>query len=122
MVQEPAFPVARAIPRGFRSPDYAFRAYRFSGGRERLTPLEDRLARLLANPPARRAARGSIVLPILQAPLCGRSTGRCHPGKMGALRDLKFVRRRRWRGWAFCALWYPTEQAVTFRFLQMFKF
>jgi hypothetical protein len=76
--------------------------------RERLKPLEDRLARLLATIPLGVQAEG-LSLPTVQAALRGRSRGNCHPGDLGtALRKLGFERRRGWRGGAgFKALWYP---------------
>jgi len=74
--------------------------------RERLTPLEERLARLLATIPL-DIQREGLSLPTLQASLRGRWRGNAHPGEIGrALRALKFTRVRRWRGGAgFQALW-----------------
>jgi hypothetical protein len=79
--------------------------------RERLTPLEDRLARLLVSIP-REAQSEGLSLPTLQAALRGRWSGNCHPGDLGAaLRKLGFERRRQWRGGAgFQALWYPSRR------------
>jgi hypothetical protein len=77
--------------------------------RVRLTPLDERLARLLATIPI-EVQREGLSLSSLQASLRGRSQGNCHPGELGsAMRKLKFVRRRNWRGDApgFSALWYP---------------
>ncbi len=76
--------------------------------RERLTPLEDRLARLLATIPPEVLDEG-LRLPTLQAALRGRWRGNCHPGDLGAaLRKLGFTRQRRWRDEAgFQALWHP---------------
>jgi hypothetical protein len=76
--------------------------------RERLTPLEHRLARLLATIPPEVQGEG-LALPTLQAALRGRWRGNCHPGDLGtALRKLGFTRQRRWRGDAgFQALWFP---------------
>jgi len=77
--------------------------------RVRLTPLEDRLARLLATIPV-EVRRQGLSLSSLQASLRGRARGSCHPGELGnAMRKLKYVRRRNWRGDAggFRALWYP---------------
>lgn len=76
--------------------------------RERLTPLEDRLARLLSTIPDRVRAEG-LSLPILQTALRGRWRGNAHPGELGrAMRKLGFERRRNWRGGdGFRALWYP---------------
>lgn len=78
--------------------------------RERLTPLEDRLARLLATIPP-EIQREGLSLPTLQDSLRGRWRGNCHPGELGAaLRKLGYQRARRWQGGAgFRALWYPTH-------------
>jgi hypothetical protein len=78
--------------------------------RERLTPLEDRLRRLLATIPIELQREG-LSLPTLQASLRGRWRGNVHPGELGtALRKLGFARQRRWRdGVGFQALWYPTR-------------
>jgi hypothetical protein len=75
--------------------------------RERLTPLETRVARVLATIPSAVQAEG-LSLPALQTLLRGRWKGNAHPGELGeALRKLGFTRQRRWRGEAgFCALWY----------------
>lgn len=74
--------------------------------RDRLTPLEDRLARLLASIPE-EVQREGIPLGSLQAGLRGRWRGTCHPGELGtALRKMGFSRVRRWRGGgAFSAVW-----------------
>jgi hypothetical protein len=76
--------------------------------RERLTPLEDRLARLLATIPLEMQREG-LSLSTLQASLRGRWRGNAHPGEIGrALRRLGFERRRDWSGDdGFRALWYP---------------
>jgi len=76
--------------------------------RERLTPLEDRLVRLLATIPPDVQSEG-LSLPALQAALRGRWRSSCHPGELGAqLRRLGFERRRQWSdGAGFRALWYP---------------
>ncbi|MGB8278066.1 MAG: hypothetical protein WCF20_09100 [Methylovirgula sp.] len=76
--------------------------------RERLTPLEDRLKRLLSKIPV-DVQREGLSLSSLQASLRGRWRGNCHPGELGsALRKLGFKRERRWHGGAgFRALWYP---------------
>lgn len=66
--------------------------------RTRLTPLEDRLARLLSTIPE-QIQREGLSLPAIQAGLQGRWRGNCHPGELGsALRRLGFVRVRNWRG------------------------
>lgn len=73
---------------------------------DRLTPLEDRLSRLLATIPS-DVQREGLSLPALQAALRGRWRGHCHPGELGAaLRKLGFHRVRRWSGdTAFSAVW-----------------
>lgn len=78
--------------------------------RERLTPLADRLARLLATIPV-EVQREGLALAQLQASLRGRWRGHCHPGELGAaLRKLGFVRARRWRdGAGFSALWFRPQ-------------
>lgn len=77
--------------------------------RELLTPLEDRLARLLATIPAEVQNEG-LSLSGLQASLRGRRRGSAHPGELGmALRRLGYQRHRHWRGNAgFQALWFPS--------------
>jgi hypothetical protein len=82
--------------------------------RERLTPLHDRLARLLATIPP-EVQREGLSLTILQGQLRARGAGhsRCHAGELGgALRRAGYVRERRWRGDAkgFCALWFRNER------------
>jgi len=77
---------------------------------ERLKPLDERLARLLASIPP-EVQREGLSLPSLQGQLRARGQGhnRCHAGELGeALRRLGFTRSRRWRGDAggFRALWY----------------
>jgi hypothetical protein len=76
--------------------------------RERLTPLEVRLSRLLATIPM-EVQREGLSLAHLQTSLRGRWRGHCHPGELGeALRKLGFVRERCWRaGVGFRALWHP---------------
>ena len=78
--------------------------------RERLTPLEERLSRLLATIPS-EIQREGLSLASLQASLRGRWRGNCHPGELGgALRKVGFKRERRWHANAgFCALWYPIQ-------------
>ncbi|PUE41638.1 hypothetical protein [Limnohabitans sp. Bal53] len=78
---------------------------------ERLTPLEDRLAKLLANIPAEIKSQG-LSLPALRTMLAGKWRGKCHPGELGiALRRLGYERRRNWSdgGQSFCALWYQSD-------------
>lgn len=79
--------------------------------RERLTPINERLSRLLATIPVELQREG-LSLPSLQASLRGRWRGNAHPGEIGrALRRLGFERRRSWRGpGGFQALWYPTAR------------
>lgn len=76
--------------------------------RERLTPLKDRLGRLLASIPLEVQQEG-LSLSQLQSALRGRWRGNCHPGELGeALRKTGFTRRRRWGGaHGFQALWFP---------------
>ena len=63
---------------------------------ERLTPLEERLKRLLYQIPDETIAQG-LSLDDLRRLLAGKWRGNCHPGELGvALRKLGFVRRRNW--------------------------
>jgi hypothetical protein len=74
---------------------------------ERLTPLEDRLRRLLTNIPI-EAQREGLSLIALQQQLRARGRGRiCHVGELGlALRRLGFERVRRWsNSREFGAVW-----------------
>jgi hypothetical protein len=77
---------------------------------ECLTPLHERLSRLLATIPI-EIQREGLSLASLQSSLRGRSRGNCHPGDLGnALRKLGFTRRRRWHGeGGFKALWFPAR-------------
>lgn len=80
--------------------------------RERLTPLEDRLAKLLANIPAEIKSQG-LSLPALRTMLAGKWRGKCHPGELGiALRRLGYERRRNWSDGtqSFSALWFMTTR------------
>jgi hypothetical protein len=81
-----------------------------SATRERLTPLDERLTRLLATIPT-DVQREGLSLAALQASLRGRGRGNCHPGELGAaLRRLGFQRRRDWSGPdGFRALWCRGE-------------
>jgi hypothetical protein len=74
--------------------------------RVRLTPLDERLTRLLATIPVELQREG-LSLASLQASLRGRSRGNCHPGELGAaLRRLGFLRQRDWSGVdGFRAIW-----------------
>jgi hypothetical protein len=81
-------------------------AAKTAASRDRLTPLEDRLTRLLSTIPENIQQEG-LSLPAVQAGLKGRWRGNCHPGELGAaLRKLGFVRRRDWQGTSgFRAVW-----------------
>lgn len=74
--------------------------------RDRMTPLQDRLARLLQTIPLELQREG-LSLPALQASLRGRWRGACHPGELGsALRRAGFERRRKWSDEeGFRAIW-----------------
>jgi hypothetical protein len=75
---------------------------------QRLTPLEDRLAKLLSNIPSEIKSQG-LSLPAIRTMLAGKWRGRCHPGELGdALRRLGYSRRRDWsaRTHGFPALWF----------------
>jgi hypothetical protein len=62
----------------------------------RLTPLEDRLAKLLSTMPEEITAQG-FALNDLRRLLSGKWRGNCHPGELGAaLRKLGYVRKRNW--------------------------
>ncbi|NOS96224.1 MAG: hypothetical protein HOP26_07360 [Methylotenera sp.] len=72
-----------------------------------MTPLEQRLDKLLAEMPEGLKVEG-IKLSTLQRMLKGRWRGNCHPGELGlALRRKGFVRTRKWRDAdnGFAALW-----------------
>lgn len=76
--------------------------------RERLTPLDQRLSKLLATIPIDVKSQG-LSLPAIRSMLAGKWRGKCHPGELGlALRRLGYERRRIWSngGQSFCALWY----------------
>ncbi len=75
---------------------------------ERLTPLEDRLKKLLSDMPEEVIAQG-LSLDSLRRLLAGKWRGNCHPGELGAaLRKLGYVRRRDWSDaeGGFRAKWY----------------
>jgi hypothetical protein len=74
--------------------------------RERLVPLDERLARLLGTIPL-EVQREGLSLPALQVSLRGRSRGNCHPGELGrALARIGFERTRDWSGAdGFRAVW-----------------
>ncbi len=76
--------------------------------KERLTPLEDRLAKLLVTIPTEIKSQG-LSLPAIRTMLAGRWRGKCHPGELGiALRRLGYERRRNWvvGSESFSALWF----------------
>jgi hypothetical protein len=80
--------------------------------RERLTPLEERLAKLLATIPPEIKSQG-ISLPVIRTMLAGKWRGKCHPGELGiALRRLGYERRRNWAtgSESFSALWFPQKK------------
>ncbi len=75
---------------------------------ERLTPLEERLKKLLSDMPEEVIAQG-LSLDSLRRLLAGKWRGNCHPGELGAaLRKLGYVRRRNWSDaeGGFRAKWY----------------
>lgn len=74
--------------------------------KDRLTPLADRLRRLLATIPA-EVQREGLSLASLQTALRGRWRGNVHPGELGAaLRRLGFERHRNWGATdGFRAVW-----------------
>lgn len=78
---------------------------------KRLTPLEDRLSKLLSNLPQETLAQG-LSLDALRRLLSGKWRGNCHPGELGAaLRKLGFSRHRSWsetQG-GFKALWHHSQ-------------
>lgn len=82
--------------------------------KERLTPLENRLSRLLATIPD-EVKREGLSLVALQASLKGRWRGSCHPGELGkALRSVGFVRRRNWSDDnGFRSMWHLPQDHKT---------
>jgi hypothetical protein len=79
--------------------------------RDRLTPLEVRLEKILAEIPSEVQAEG-LSLHTLQQFVTGRWRGNAHPGELGAaLRHLGWHRTRQWRGdeTGFRALWFPAS-------------
>jgi hypothetical protein len=75
---------------------------------ERLTPLEDRLAKLLASMPNEIKSKG-LSPPAIRKLLAGKWRGKCHPGELGAtLRKLGYQRRLSWSNGtqSFSALWF----------------
>jgi hypothetical protein len=78
---------------------------------ERLTPLEDRLAKLLATIPNEIKSQG-LSLPAIRTMLAGKWRGKCHPGELGiSLRKLGYQRKRNWTNstQSFNALWFYIE-------------
>jgi hypothetical protein len=78
---------------------------------ERLTPLEDRLAKLLTTIPHEIKSQG-LSLPVIRNMLAGKWRGKCHPGELGiALRRLGYERRRNWSqgSQSFSALWFMKD-------------
>lgn len=78
---------------------------------ERLTPLEDRLAKLLATMPPEIKSQG-LSLTVLRNMLAGKWRGNCHPGELGvALRKLGYERQRNWGDatQGFSAKWHPKK-------------
>lgn len=81
--------------------------------RERMTPLETRVSKLLSTIPAEIQHQG-ISLSSLRGMLAGKWRGKCHPGELGqALRKLGYQRRRNWSNAtsSFSALWFPQRSA-----------
>lgn len=79
---------------------------------ERLSPLEDRLAKLLKTIPPEIKNQG-LSLTTLRCMLSGKWRGKCHPGELGlALRKLGYQRNRNWSKAtsSFSALWYPERE------------
>ena len=80
---------------------------------ERLTPLEERLRRLLSQMPEEMVTKG-LSLDQLRRLLLGKWRGNCHPGELGAaLRKLGFVRRRNWSDaeGGFRTWWFKSLEA-----------
>lgn len=81
--------------------------------RDRLTPLETRLTRLLDTIPMSIQKEG-ISLPVIQKMLRGRWRGCAPAGEIGTiLRQKKYRRVRSWRRGdqeGFAALWYPPQE------------
>ncbi len=78
---------------------------------ERLTPLEDRLSKLLTAIPHEVKEQG-LSLNALRNMLAGKWRGKCHPGELGAaLRKLGYQRQRNWSNatQSFRALWFPQK-------------
>ena len=87
----------------------AERSLRSRAARERLTPLEDRLAKLLATIPD-DVKREGLSLSTIVPHLRGRYRAEADAGQLGtAFRKLGWRRERKWRGSeiGFRALWLP---------------
>jgi hypothetical protein len=86
-----------------------------AAARDRLTSLDDRLARLLSTIPPEAQAAGLSIIEVqrmLRPPGAGRSC--CNTGQLGnALRRAGFVRERRWHDGrsGFRALWHRRRAA-----------
>lgn len=79
--------------------------------RERMTPLETRVSKLLTSIPPEIQNQG-LSLTTLRSMLAGKWRGKCHPGELGqALRKLGYQRRRNWSKAtsSFSALWFPAR-------------
>jgi hypothetical protein len=81
--------------------------------KERLTPLQDRLGKLLESVPIEEQ-RAGLSLSSLRILLRGRQGRNAHCGELGeALRNLHFERRRDWSGrggrGGFETRWYLTR-------------
>lgn len=77
----------------------------------RLSPLEDRLSKLLETIPSEIKNKG-LSLPAIRSMLAGKWRGKCHSGELGtALRRLGYERRRKWAvgSESFSALWFVKE-------------
>jgi len=82
-----------------------------SAWRERMTPLEVRVSKLLTTVPEEIKSQG-LSIPTLRNMLAGKWRGKCHPGELGqALRKLGYQRRRNWSEAtsSFSALWFPAK-------------
>ncbi len=80
--------------------------------RERMTPLETRVSKLLTTIPREIRDQG-LSLTTLRSMLAGKWRGKCHPGELGqTLRKLGYQRRRNWSQAtsSFSALWFPTKE------------
>jgi hypothetical protein len=76
--------------------------------KERLTPLDARLDKLLSTIPDEIKDEG-LSLTNLRTMLSGKWRGKCHPGELGnALRKLGYQRKRNWsKGTqSFNSLWF----------------